>query len=171
MCKHVHCQNSSQVGRITALEPEAEPNFIWNPTSSVDKKILVRRLNSLNHSHIYSSFQVLGLKLYSHSQIQQQKARKQRDRLIYFSQVLFKSFKIKCKGTLIFLFAYFYTVDVEINTELNTATFWKRATPALNLKLVSCHELCVSKKSGPTALHPKYYSVHINFHFTDFQYK
>lgn len=94
---------------------------------------------------------------------------RQRDRLLYFSFLLFKNFKIKLIRALIFLLAYFYTADVEIIPDLNTATFWERTTLALNLKLASCHDICVSEKSGATVLHPRDYSEHMNFHFADIQ--
>lgn len=90
---------------------------------------------------------------------------RRRDRLLYFSFLLFKNFKIK----IIFLPAYFYTTDVEIITDLNIATFWERTTSALNLKLASCHDICVFEKSGATVLHPRDYSEHMNFHFADIQ--
>lgn len=93
---------------------------------------------------------------------------RQRDRLLYFSFLLFKN-KIKLTRALIFLLAYFYTADVEIIPDLNTATFWERTTPALNLKLVSCHSIRVSKKSGAIVLYPRDYLVHMNFRFADVQ--
>lgn len=91
---------------------------------------------------------------------------RRRDRLLYFSFLLFRNFKIK----LIFLPAYFYTADVEIIADLNAATFWERTTPALNLKLASCHDICVSEKSEATVLHPRGYSEHMNFHSVDIQW-
>lgn len=94
---------------------------------------------------------------------------RQIDRLLYFSLLLFKNFKIKLTRVLIFLFAYFCTADAEKIPDLNTATFWEKTTPALNVKLASCHDFHVSKKSGATVLHPRDYSVHMNFYFTDVQ--
>jgi len=94
---------------------------------------------------------------------------RQSDRLLYFSFLLFKNFKIKLTKALIFLLAYFYTADVEIIPDLNTTTFWESTTPALNLKIMSCHDIRVSKKSEVTVLHPRDYSVHMNFLFADVQ--